>query len=209
MKKVLLLAVMAIFICSNVFSQTGYKILSEKPHVNVQYGYNKCNIEIELKSKITKEQLTKIAYQIRSTRKSYDKLWIFYNIKGVANGSGAWATTHFTPSLTVEILGSTDLEDKKLKSIKFTGKVLGKWQDNRPYASCLLVIYKKNGKLFLKKTFTDGSSGDEEFITRKFKGKVRYEPKKNPEHIYYLVENNGNLSMFGVHGKFGDALKTN
>jgi len=103
MKKVLLLAVMAVFISLNAFSQLGYEIISEKPHVDSRFGFNKCNIEVRLLKKITKDELTKIGYQIRSTRKSYDKLWIFYNIKGKSRNNGAWATTHFTPNLEVWI----------------------------------------------------------------------------------------------------------
>jgi len=61
----------------------------------------------------------------------------------------------------------------------------------------------------LKQTFSDGSSVEQEIIKKKFKGKVRYKPNKNTEDIYYLVEINGNLSMYGNDGKFGDALKTN
>lgn len=190
-------------------SESMYKIISEKENVNPKFGINKCNIEVELKEKITAEELTAIANKIRETRMSYDKLWIFYNLPGMTSGSGAWATTHFTPDLKVEILGTTAATDKKLSSLKTDGEVIGKWQDARPYANCILVIYKKNKKIFMKQTFSDGSSGKEEFIKKKFKGKTRYEPKKNTERIYYLVESNGNLSMYGNDGKFGDALKTN
>ncbi len=208
MKKIMLLAVMAIFICTNAFSQIGYRIISEKPHVDARYGFNKCNVEVELIKKITKEDLTKIAYQIRSTRKSYDKLWIFYNLRGTKSGYGSWATTHFTPNLKVEILGTSASTDKKLKSFKTDVPVIGKWIDARPYQNCLWVIYHKGKKIFLKRTFSDGSSGEEEYIKEKYKGKTRYEPKKNPENVYYLIETNGNLSMYGNDGKFGEAIKT-
>ena len=188
-----------------VVPESMYKIISEKKNVRL----NKCNIEVELKEKISEEELTALANKIRETRKSYDKLWIFYNLSGMTSGLGAWATTHFTPDLKVEILGMTASTDKKLSSIKVDGEIIGKWKDSRPYANCLLVIYKKSMKIFMKEIFSDGSSSKQEFIKKKFKGKVRYEPKKNTEKIYYLVENNGNLSMYGNDGKFGDALKTN
>jgi len=79
-----------------------YKIISEKKHVDARYGFNKCNIEIELKDKITYNQLMYLANDLRENRKSYDKLWIFYNIKGKKQ-TVAWATTHFTPNLNIWI----------------------------------------------------------------------------------------------------------
>jgi hypothetical protein len=42
-----------------------YKIISEKDNVDPRFGFNKCNILVELKSKITKEELTIIASKIR------------------------------------------------------------------------------------------------------------------------------------------------
>jgi len=111
---------------SPVIPESMYKIISEKENVNSKSGFNKCNIEVELKEKVTAEELTTIANKIRETRKSYDKLWIFYNFPGMTSGSGSWATTHFTPDLKVEILGMTAEIDKKLSSLKTDGEVIGK-----------------------------------------------------------------------------------
>ena len=182
-----------------------YKIISEKENVNPKSGFNKCNIEVELKEKITKEELTVIANQIRETRKSYDKLWIFYKI----NGSEVWATTHFTPNLEVEIIGTTSSTDEKLNSEKVDGQTIGKWRDNRVGANWLIVIYKKNNKLFSKTICDNGNTAEDEFVKKKFNGKVRFEPKENRHKEYYLVEKNGNLGMYDGEGKYGEALKTN
>jgi hypothetical protein len=193
---------------TNDVPDSKYKITSETPEVVPKFGINKCNINVELSEKISKEELTSIAKKLRKTRMSYDKLWIFYNLPGMTVGTGAWATTHFTPNLEVEILGTTSETEKKMNSVKVDGKMIGKWQDARPYSECLWILYEKNKKIFLKRTFSDGSSGEDEYIKKQFKGKVRYELKQNPEKVYYLLEDNGNLSMWGQNGKFGDALKT-
>lgn len=162
-----------------------------------------------MKEKISKDELTSIANKIRETRKSYDKLWIFYNLPGKQTGSAAWATTHFTPNLEVEILGSTDAEDKKMNAVSADGNVIGKWQDTRPYADYSMIIYEKDKKVFMKSTYKDGSSGDVEFLKKNYKGKVRYEPLQNKHNEYYLIESNGNLGMYDNEGKFGEAIKIN
>jgi len=186
-----------------------YKIISEKENVNPKFGFNKCNIEVELKEKITKEQLTIIANKIRETRKSYDNLWIFYNLPGKQAGSVAWATTHFTPNLKVEILGSTDAEDKKMDNVSVDGNIIGKWTDKQSYSEHTAIIYEKNNKIYMKSIYSDGSSGEVEYVRKKINGKVRYEPKQNKHNEYYIIEANGNLGMYDPEGKFAEAVKKN
>lgn len=186
-----------------------YKIVSEKENVNPKLGINKCNIEIELKHKISKEELTALANKLREIRKSYDNLWIFYNLPGKQAGSAAWATTHFTPNLKVEILGASDQEEKVMNEASVDGTIIGKWQDTRPLAECTMIIYKKGNKIFMKSTYGDGSSSDDEFIKKNYKGKIRYEQKVNKHSEYFLIEGNGNLGMYGNDGKFGEAIKKN
>jgi hypothetical protein len=192
---------------TNIVADSLFKIISEKENVNPKFGFNKCNIEIELKSKLSIEELTYIANKIRETRKSYDKLWIFYNLKGKKSETGAWATSHFTPDLKVEIAGTNEAEDKKLEATNVNGTIIGKWQDTRPYSGCLMTLYEKNNKIHMNQTFTDGSSSDDEFIKKSVKGKIRYELKQNKHNEYYIIETNGNLGMYGPVGKFGEAVK--
>jgi len=187
-------------------SDSLYKIVSEKENVNPKFGFNKCNIEVQLTSKIDKEVLICIANKIRQTRESYDHLWIFYNIKGQKSNI-AWATTHFNPNLEVEIIGSTSEEDKKMNNISVDGDIIGEWNDTRAYAEHVAILYKKNNKIFMKRIFSDGSNGEDEFIIKTVKGKIRYEPKQNTHNEYFIIENNGNLGMYDNEGKFAEAIK--
>ena len=184
-----------------------YKILSEKDHVDPRFGFNKCNILVELKSQVSKEELTAIANEIRKTRKTYDKLWIGYYLESMKDRSISWATTNFTPNLEVEILGATDAVLKKMNEATVNGKVIGKWQDTRPLAESSMILYEKEGKIFMQTTYHDGSSSNEEFVTKKRAGKICYELKVNTHSEYYIVESNKNLGMYGNDGKFGEALK--
>jgi len=186
----------------NAVTESVFKILSEVP---TKYG--KCNIDIELKEKISKDELTSIANKIRETRKSYDNLWVFYYLPGMKVGSGAWATTHFTPNLEVKIIGATEEEEKKINDVTVDGNVIGKWQVKQLSYEYIIIIYEKNKNIFCKGIYTDGSSSDEEYVKKKYKGKVRYEAKQNKHNEYYLIEDNGNLGMYGENGKFCEGTK--
>jgi hypothetical protein len=79
----------------------------------------------------------------------------------------AWATTNFTPNLEVEILGATDTVLKKMNEASVDGKVIGKWQDTRPMVESSIILYEKGGKIFMQNSYNDGSSSNEEFVTKK------------------------------------------
>jgi hypothetical protein len=223
MKKLLLisyvLSVILLFSCgqtkapekqnqiTTALTDSHYKIISEKDHVDSKFGINKCNIEIEIKSKITIDELKSIANKLRETRKSYDKLWIAYFLPDMKDGSGAWAITNFTPNLEAEIIGTTNIEEKKMNDVIVDGNVIGKWQDVRLMAECGLILFEKNKKIYMKRSFGDGSSVDDEFIKKNYNGKIRYELKQNIHKEFYLIEDNGNLGMYGKDGKFGEAIK--
>lgn len=187
-----------------------YRIISEKKNVNPKFGTNKCNIEVELKEKISVDKLTAIAIVLRETRDTYDKLWIFYYLPGMQLGSGAWATTHFTPTLEVKILGATENEEQKMKTATVNGDVIGKWNEIMPGVENTIIIYKKGGKIFMKNLFKDGSVSNKEFVQKKHKGKIRFEIKQKPfddYHDYYLIENNSNLGIYDNLGKITEAIK--
>lgn len=168
----------------------------------------KATIEITLEEKITKESLKWIALLIRGDIfKAAERIFMVYNVKRKEDYIKAWATTHFNPNLEVKILGSTDTEDKIMNKVSVDGDVIGKWQDTRPYADKSMILYEKNNKLFMKSTCKDGSSGDIEFIKKKYNDNNCYEPKQNKHNEYYLIEANGNLGIYDNEGKICEAIK--
>ena len=182
-----------------------YHIVKEAPNEK----FNKDNLEIELSKKINKSELAGIANKLRSTRMQYDRLWIFYFLPNMNHKSGAWATTHFTPKLEVNILGSTAEEDLRLSKVSANGQgIIGKWIDNRPTVESVLVVYKKSKKTFMKTTYKDGSSSDSELRISKAHGKTKYQALDDTFGEYYMVENNGNLGMYSPNGKFSEAIKS-
>lgn len=204
---VYILIIFLLFTYCSKKSEINYKIISEKEHVNKDFGINKCNIDIMLPEKVSKEELTKIAQELRESRSVYDKLWIFYHIKGNPPDKEPWATTHFTPNLIVEVLGSTESEDEIMQHVKIDGNIIGKWKDDRPYVGCVINIIEKEKITFMKFIYQDGSSFDKYLSIKKLNGENRYEFKENTHNEYFLIESNGNLGMYGKNGKFAEAIK--
>jgi len=188
---------------SNIPDDVKWKITKEEPNE----ALSKNNIEVKLNKKIDEKILKEIALEIREDRKKYNKLWIFYHIPDMTSGM-AWATTHFTPDLEVEIIGSTENEDHETsKTTDIDSEILGKWRSERSLMGAALILYKNSeGKLTMRITFKNGSTMDSEIVESTQKGKTKYQDD-NEQGEYYILESNGNLGMYGNDGKFDEAIK--
>lgn len=181
-----------------------YRIVKETTNEK----FSKKNLDVELNIRTDKATLEKIAKSLRSTRKRYKRLWIAYYLPGMQHGAGSWAISHFTPNLEVEILGTTVEEDKRLRAVTINRKdVIGKWLDDRPLVANVIIIFKKSGKLIMKNTFKDGSSGEYKLIVKQVHGKTKYQSIEDTFGEYYMLEHNGNLGMYSPNGKFSEAMK--
>ncbi len=190
----------------NYVSTVQYKIENESVHPT----FSKSNLDIRLDKKISEKDLQDIANELRRDRTKYERLWIGYYLPGMKVGSGSWATTHFTPELEVQILGSTAIEDDILKAVSIeAGTVLGKWEDQRTMVESSLILYEHKGKIKLKSTYTDGSFSDRILTKKNIGGRVRYDYLESFHGEYFMVEENGNLGMYGNNGKFTEAVKVN
>ena len=200
-----ILAILLLTACggSDIPNDVKWKITKEEPNK----AFSKDNIEVELNKKVDTEILEKIALEIRKDRKQYNKLWIFYNISGMTNGI-AWATTHFTPDLKVEIIGSTEAQDQEtLKTTDIVGDIQGKWRCEKSLSGATMILYKNaENKLMMKIKFKDGGDMEDEIKESKQNEKIRYDDG-NQHGEYYILETNGNLGMYGNDGKFDEAIK--
>ncbi len=134
-------------------------------------------------------------------------------------GSGAWATSHFDPDLEIIMTApyyddtkkntSTDNSKTDKLMIKFLAEnksvdILGKWSQGD---GVLVVIFKKNGvyyinemeieKLKIGKKWeldTKTKSGRQTFIIKALMG--------DGYNDYYLIENNGKLSLYDNIGLY-------
>lgn len=85
---------------------------------------------------------------------------------------------------------------------------IGRWLDNRPGANIQLKLDKnlKTGKYYLKFKFDDGSLDEKRVRVIKENGLMKIQ-QINSEHVeWYIIEKNGDLSMWSQNGKYGTAL---
>ena len=90
---------------SAALATPNYEITKDEQQRNI-----KRSIEVVLSERATKQELKEIAESLHET--GFKNTFIGYRISGENQGS-YWATTHFTPTLDVKIIGST-VEQKNL-----------------------------------------------------------------------------------------------
>lgn len=176
-----------------------YKILNEVPNE----ALSKCNVDIELNHKISEQDLTILANKLRETRTKYNKLWIFYTLPNMKVGSGAWATTHFTPDIEVKILGATaDEENSSNKSAdKVDGKLIGTWHEEQ-ITSASYSFYEKDKKFYIKTTFKNGQTMIEEVKRKKLNQySERLTSPENTNGEYYQINQKGDLEFYNKEDK--------
>jgi len=168
---------------------------------STRYEGIKSSIDIRLQERVSKNELKKIAMDLRNDEPE-TPFFITYYLPGMEPGSGAWATSHFTPDLEIIIYGIPLDEQKELASDSTngtTGSIIGEWL--LEIIGAKYTFLKKDGKIIMVRQFLDGSGSETEMIQKKQDGKTRFEEKKgNSFGEYYIVEQNGDLATYDKSG---------
>jgi hypothetical protein len=204
-----------------ILPTTSYSILKEELRGNgkntdeiIKMNENgKVNITViyvQIPSKIEKSDLTSIASDIKNKRQEFERIYLrFYLPDQKPETNNPWATASYDPAFSVDILGSTASQDAATsKTNDISGKIIGNWRADESLQGAVLVLLKRDNKLFMKTTFTNGQSMEDEIATRNKGGKKIYDDG-NSHGEYYIIESNGNLGMYGRDGKFDEAKKLN
>ncbi|SOC51017.1 hypothetical protein SAMN05421509_10176 [Chromohalobacter canadensis] len=168
---------------------------------DTKQGSLKRTVEVMLPTRMGSQQLKSLADKIHEP--GFDKTFIGYNIQGESPGH-YWATTHYTPDLKVNILGSTLDEHVSLDqdNVEVDGEILGKWHSNRmPEHS--IVFYSQDGNLFVKRKFSDGSVLEGELTQEEQDGKTIYYDESGKQHgEYYVIASDGDLQFWSENGNY-------
>jgi len=163
-------------------------------------GLSKVNIDVLLPEKVSEAELRQIAQKIKAGHDGYAKTWIAYYLPGMKPGAGAWATTHFTPNLEVQILGASKEQEVsgKQRAGMVKGDVVGRWYEEQ-YTHSTFVLYRRDGVYRLKTIFDTGQASEEKMVR---KGKVfTYQPGTGYNGEYFKLLPGGGLGMFNQEGK--------
>lgn len=184
------------FVISKVSITPSFEIIEDIKKSNI-----KRSVTIRLTNKVSKETLYKIAKYIKSNdRKTYKRTFILYYLPKMEIGAGAWATTHFNPTLKVNILGLTLEEEVVLKSKtkNVNRNEIGSWiTESFPG---ILTIYKEKKAYFLEWRFNDGSKLNREVIKKSSSKGIRFERKNETRGEYFIVNNDNNLESWANSG---------
>lgn len=207
MKKIIYLFVLSLLsACGGSHLPNGveYSIIKEDPNELLE----KTNIEVRLNKKVDEQTLEIIANELKEERDQFKNIWIFYYVTDKTSSNGVWATSHFSPDLKIEIVGSTVAQDEKTSNDNdIKGIIIGKWRSEKSLMGATLILYKNDSnKLMMRINWKDSNPSEEEISEISSNGLIRYDDG-NENGEYYLLEKNGNLGMYGKDGKFDEAIK--
>lgn len=186
----------------------GFKIINESSIPGVKYSF-----DIRLNEKTSTKELTKIANHLRSQLgQEYEKIFIVYYLPGMKIGSGGWATSHFDPSLEVNILGLTkESEEAIFDDIKLeddSRKVIGRWRDETPYLGCIITMFSIQNSYYIEKRYFDGGVEVLEYSTKRIDGvDIYFDVKGNDFGEFITIDNKGDLSFYDNQGWIYSATK--
>jgi len=154
-------------------------------------------VEVSLNMKVTEEVLREIALEVKATEKhQYERTFINYYVPNPVPGGKKeiWASSHFNPTLVVEIRGLSVEDEAKLRGLplKHQGKRIGAWLIDSQYSSRVEVLYE-DGELFYTASFyTKGDPYIQEMVELP-PGKTRGFKTKQESHDVYEIGEDDNL----------------
>ena len=165
----------------------------------------KRSVDVRLQQRITHDQLTKLAYEIRNLDHTlYKRTFILYYLPHMIPGEGAWASTHFNPNLKVKIIGASIEDAKKLSQpIQTTGEkeIVGNYFQDLGSLSRRITIYREKKLIFIKTMYGDDSQNIEEIYESKDRRGIRLKEKEtNDFGEYYIVNTIGDLEFWDKQG---------
>lgn len=181
-----------------------YTIINEEKYLDI-----KTSIDIRLKSEVDEETITQIAKELEKERRGkYKRIFINYYLEGMKVGEGAYALSHFNPNLEVQIMGFTKEEKTQLlkKTSLSESNLIGRWIDDSPYSGKVITISRDANtlELSIKSSYKDGSEGSKKLMEKIVNGQKRWIEEGNVFGEYYVLNNDGNLSIYDAK----DLIKT-
>lgn len=139
-----------------------YEIIQDKP---INAGAIR-DVVVRVPEPIAEGEIRRIASEVKARgTQAFPKTSIFFLLPGMEVGKGAWARAMYGPELKITIIGATVEETKRLAAAPPPdGKLIGEWIYDLPGMSHRIAFVQRDGKVVMKKTFSDGSSGEYEIV---------------------------------------------
>jgi len=180
-----------------------YSIISDKPS-----GTVKRSVDVRLKEKVSEETLEGIAKEIHDANpKDFERTFIVYYLPEQIVGAGGWATSHFNPTLEINILGlAKGSEAETAGGVKAGETEIGRWEYSAPPGFIVIALNSEKG-VTIRRVFADGSSLDEETqATFKADEIVLTPVELNEAGDHWILDGDGNLRLMDNEGLIGKAV---
>jgi hypothetical protein len=205
-RSIIIIVIFSLFTVSAFSSDKGfYRIVKDHKRPNI-----KRSVDVRINQRLTVEQLESIAFQIKeSDYNSYKRTFILYYLPGQVIDSGAWASTHFNPTLDIQIfeLSLSEYENLIKSAIKIKKQYLiGQWYESLGTLSRVVTLYKKGSKVIMHYQYKDGSKGNKEVTISPTNNGLKFEETKgNSFGEFYLINKDKYLESWdsdGIIGKY-------
>ena len=104
--------------------------------------------------------------------------------------------------MEVKILGLS-LEKEQVKNsqpIDRSKDIIGTWYDERPYVGAQLLLYRKNGNLYIDTSYDDGSSATTKLLEKSIGSANRLENVEGSSFGEYWMLDGKRLQIFDSEG---------
>jgi hypothetical protein len=192
-------------------------VLPSKSGVRTEYSFwyrlltsnawqRKCTVNVMISDRVDKEILQLVALKIKdSIEYECDKLFINYYLPGMSPyTSDAWAISHFTPTLKVQIMGLKDDQAKRLCNDEKSEGELGKWLDD---AMGTITLRKAKSGLVFQYNYKDGGSKTIEVEEQRVGSKRILIDNDNQDGEYFIIDESGNMQLYDPQGQVVDYIK--
>jgi hypothetical protein len=173
-------------------ADAAYVVLRDKP---INAGAIR-DVVVRIPEPLSEADLKSLANRIKAdSTKSYQKTSIFFLLPGQEVDAGAWARAVFAPALQINIIGATAEQKNRLDQLPLPdGEVIGDWYLDAPGSSShRITLFRRDGKVYMRRFFGDGSSGEAEVMPQ---GRHRYF-EDNPFGDWMQINERGNLDFYG------------
>ncbi|MCG7565876.1 hypothetical protein MHM95_06190 [Pseudoalteromonas sp. CnMc7-15] len=181
-----------------------YRIIEDEVNGNI-----KRTVEVELHSRTDAENLELLAERIYGlSNVDVERTFIGYRIAGSHKNQSYWATTHYNPTLEINIIGESASDHKKIENAPLVdGEVLGVWIAHWGY-EYKVTAYEQEDKTYIRSTFGDGSSSDEAYDRSQSDRGIKLQSESGEERgEHFIINHKGDLEFWSKNGNYYTAPK--
>lgn len=173
-----------------------HSIISDEISHPMQTEPKKRSVDVRLTGRITKDELERLGQAIRLQSPHRDRLFITYYLPRQTVGSGAWGSTHFTPTLDATIHGMTLAQaNDPFPALPKGAAIMAKFAGNEFMGEKAIIFKAADGTTQKTVKYKDGSGAADQLYPAA-NGRLE---ARNGHGQYYIIKA-GTVSVYDSSG---------